>query len=212
MKTVYCISGLGADEKAFSKLRLHNVIIKHLPWLLPEKNESISGYAKRMAKGITEKNPVLIGLSFGGMMSIEIAKIIPVEKIFLISSIKSKDELPLWMKLCSTFKLNKIFPLKSFRLLEPIQNKMLGTVTEEEKEVARNYRKKVPLAYTNWAVNEIFNWQNNWVPYNIFHLHGTADNMFPLKKVNATHIIEKGGHFMIMNKAKEISNIINPLL
>ena len=35
----------------------------------------------------TSRNPILIGLSFGGMMCIEIAKLIPVEKVILISSI-----------------------------------------------------------------------------------------------------------------------------
>ncbi len=209
MKTVYCISGLGADEKAFGKLTINDASIKHLPWLPPNKNEKIEAYAARMANGISDANPVLIGLSFGGIMSIEIAKIIPVQKIILISSIKTSAELPVWMKLCARLKLNKIFPLKSFRAIEPIQNKMLGITSSEEKKMVRNYRKNVSLAYTNWAVNAIFQWKNNVVHSNIIHIHGTADKMFPVKKVKASHIVNGGTHFMIMSRAKEISAIIN---
>ncbi len=33
-----------------------------------------------MSEGIKEKNPILMGLLFGGMMIIEISKFLPVEK------------------------------------------------------------------------------------------------------------------------------------
>jgi pimeloyl-ACP methyl ester carboxylesterase len=98
MKTIYCISGLGADERAFSKLKIKDFKLKVINWLMPEPNETIEHYATRMRATITEENPVLMGLSFGGMICTEIAKQIPVEKIIIISSIKSSKELPLWMK------------------------------------------------------------------------------------------------------------------
>jgi len=73
---------LGADEKAFSHLKIDGFNLVFIPWLMPDKNEPISKYAKRMAISITDKEPVLIGLSFGGIMCIEIARMIPVKKIF----------------------------------------------------------------------------------------------------------------------------------
>ena len=87
MKTIYCISGLGADERAFSKLKVDGYALKVINWLIPEPNETIEHYASRMRAGITEENPVLMGLSFGGMMCTEIAKQIPVSKIIIISNI-----------------------------------------------------------------------------------------------------------------------------
>ncbi len=77
----------------------------------PLKNESIEQYAKRMSEKIHHENPVLIGLSFGGMMCIEIAKIINTDKIIIISSVKSFHEMPWWMRLAGKLKLYKIFPL-----------------------------------------------------------------------------------------------------
>jgi len=55
-----------------------------------------------MREKITEPDPVLIGLSFGGIMCTEIAKQIPVEKIIIISSIKHSGELPFWMKVTAS--------------------------------------------------------------------------------------------------------------
>jgi len=212
MKTIYCISGLGADERAFSKLKINNVVLKVIPWLMPEPDETIEDYATRMRAGITEENPILMGLSFGGMICTEIAKQIPVSKIIIISSIKSSKELPRWMKTVAILKLNKIVPLKSTRLTQPIQNKMLGIQSEEEKTLVASLRREVDLPYTNWAVHQAINWKNDWRHPNIFHIHGDNDFMFPIKNIKADYTIKNAGHFMIMNRAAEVSVCINTIL
>lgn len=212
MKTIYCISGLGADERAFSKLRIDGYRLEVIPWLLPEKKESIQQYAARMRSAIREPHPILMGLSFGGMVCTEIAKQIPVKKLILISSIKSSRELPAWMKAVALLRLHRIMPLKSTKLTEPIQNRMLGAYSPEERLIANEYRKKVNIDYTNWAVNEALNWKNDWRHPDTVHIHGDSDRMFPIKYIRPTFTIRQGGHFMIMNKAAEVSRCINEIL
>jgi len=212
MKTIYCISGLGADERAFSKLKINSYALKVIPWLMPEQDETIEQYATRMRATITEENPLLMGLSFGGMICTEIAKQISVDKIIIVSSIKSSKELPFWMKAAARLKLNKIVPLRSTKLTQPIQNRMLGVQTAEEKTLVAGFRRAVDLPYTNWAVNQALNWKNDWQHPHIYHIHGDKDNMFPIKNIKADHVIKKGGHFMIMNRAAEVSACINSIL
>ena len=179
---------------------------------MPEPAETIQQYTERMRAGIAEDNPILMGLSFGGMICTEIAKQIPVSKIIIISSIKSSKELPWWMKTVATLKLNKIVRLKSTRLTQPIQNKMLGIQSEEEKTLVASLRRKVDLPYTNWALNQAINWKNDWQHPNIYHIHGDNDRMFPIKNIKADYTIKNGGHFMIMNLATEVSTCINAIL
>lgn len=213
MKTIYCISGLGATAKAFSKLDIGGYRLQVIEWLQPLQDETIEAYAARMALLIKEERPVLMGLSFGGMMSIEIAKLVPVEKVILISSIKSKHELPWWMKAVATLKLHKLAPLKTnSRLTRPVQNFFLGTVTAEDREVAVQFRRNADIKYVKWAIDKVLNWQNTWQPPGLIHIHGSADKMFPHKKLQATHMIEKGGHFMIMNKAAAVSRAVRESL
>jgi pimeloyl-ACP methyl ester carboxylesterase len=212
MKKIYCISGLGADERAFGRLQIKDHLIVPLPWLMPEANETIGHYAARMSAGIKEESPLLMGLSFGGMMSIEIAKIVNAEKVILISSIKSSGELPAWLRRSGQLRLNRIFPMRSFKIMEPIQNIFLGAEGKDEKEMARSYRKNAPQQYTDWAINEVLHWQNTWQPSSLFHIHGDNDKMFPIKYVSPTHVVKGGGHFMIMNKAAEISTAINEVI
>lgn len=212
MKTIYCISGLGADERAFSKLKIKDYKLQVIKWLMPDANETIQQYATRMSAGIKEENPLLMGLSFGGMLCTEIAKQIPVAKIILISSIKSSKELPFWMRAVATLKLNKIVPLKSTRLTQPIQNRMLGVQSEDEKILVASLRREADLPYTNWAVHQAINWKNDWQHPHIFHIHGDKDNMFPIKNIKADYTIKNAGHFMIMNRATEVSDCINEVL
>jgi len=212
MKTIYCISGLGADERAFSRLEIDGYKITCLPWLTPLPKETIVNYAKRMSEDIKEKNPVLMGLSFGGMMCIEIAKHLPVEKVILISSIKSVNELPAWMKAAGMLKLNRIFPMRTSKFTEAIQNRNLGISSPEEIELVRFYRLNTPQQYLEWAINEVLNWRNNWYPPQVYHVHGDADRLFPIRKVSPTHIIKGGGHFMIMNRAAEVNKALREIL
>ena len=212
MKTIYCISGLGADERAFSRLKVEGYTVTCLPWLTPLPKESIAAYATRMSEGIREEKPILMGLSFGGMMTIEIAKQITVEKIILVSSIKCVDELPAWMKAVGMLRLNRIFPMRSNKFTEAIQNRNLGITSPEEKEMVRSYRLNAPQKYIDWAINEVLNWRNNWFPTEIYHVHGDADRLFPIRKVSPTHVIKGGGHFMIMNKAAEVSAALSQIL
>jgi len=213
MKTIYCISGLGADERAFSRLQIDpGYRLQVIPWILPLKNETIHDYAKRMSAAITEKDPILIGLSFGGIMCTEIARIIPVEKIIIVSSIKTSGELPGWMKAAAWLKLHKIVPLRSTKLTAPIQNHMLGVTDEEDKRIAEHYRKHADINYVKWAVDQVMNWKNDRVHPAIYHIHGDNDKLFPIGKTKPDYTVKDAGHFMIMNKAREVSELINRIL
>jgi pimeloyl-ACP methyl ester carboxylesterase len=212
MKHIYCISGFGADERVFSKLDFGEHPIHFISWLTPIKKESIEEYAKRMSEKIQHENPVLIGLSFGGIMSIEIAKIIKTHRVILISSVKSFHEIPLWMRLAGKSKLNKIFPLQSFRILEPVENYNLGIENNDELKLVREYRRNIGQQYTDWAIHQILHWKNEWQPQNLVHIHGGRDHIFPVKNSKADYIIPDGGHFMIMNRAEKVNAIIKELL
>lgn len=211
MKHIYCISGFGADERVFSKLNFYNTDVTFLQWMDPLKNETIEQYAKRMSEKIYHPDPVLIGLSFGGMMCIEVAKIINTDKIIIISSIKTCHEMPWWMRLSGLLKLYKIFPLKSYKLFEPIQNYTLGINNREELMLVREYRRNISQLYTNWAVSKILHWKNEWLPKHIIHIHGSKDHIFPIKKVKADYVLNSG-HFMIMDNAAELNEIFRTIL
>jgi pimeloyl-ACP methyl ester carboxylesterase len=208
-RVIYCISGLGADEKIFANLRLKGYELKHIAWLRPHKKETIEEYALRMAAPIKEKHAVVLGVSFGGMIGIEIARQMPLQKLILVSSIKSTAELPRWMRVAGKLKLNRVLPSRPFNFTEKIDNRRLGVSNDEEMQMVRAYRQSVDSVYVEWAINQILNWKNQWVPGNIVHIHGDSDKIFPVRKITSAHIIKGATHFMIYNRADEVSDYIS---
>jgi esterase/lipase len=212
MKKIYCISGLGADERVFDKLKIPGVDLQYVKWLMPEKKETIESYSSRMSLQIEDENPLLMGVSFGGIMAIEIAKQKKTQKIILISSVKSQKELPKWMRICGNLNLNLLMPARSPKWFAPIADKYLGAANADEKLLAKNFRKTISPVYLHWAVDKVIKWKNTIHPSTIFHIHGTHDKTFPIKNIHPTHVIKNGGHFMVMNMADEISAIIETII
>jgi pimeloyl-ACP methyl ester carboxylesterase len=210
-RQVYCISGLGADERIFSKLDVPGTCFRHLHWLQPEKDEDIGHYASRMISRVPVPDPVLLGVSFGGMMAVEMAKHAPGATVILVSSVKSRQELPPWMRFFSKLNLGNSLPDKPWRLPR-LENHFLGVETAEELALANEFRMHVDPVYLNWALAQVMNWPNDWQPSSLYHIHGSKDRMFPIKYLQPTHTIPGGGHFMIMNRAAEINGILTKIL
>ena len=202
---------MGADEKAFDHIHVEGYELVYLPWLTPQPGETIQAYAARMCLPIKEEKPVLIGLSFGGMISIEIAKLIPVHKIILISSIQSKWQMPRWMRVAGKLKIDRLIFLRPYKLLEPIQNRRMGVTTLAEKEMVNNYRKNTSQVYIDWAINEILNWNNEWQPARLYHIHGDEDKIFPIQKLSPTHIVKGAGHMMVFNRAAAVNECLKAI-
>ena len=76
---LYCMPGLGANSKIFEHISLpkEKFELHFLEWKTPISfDESLEEYALRITDDIIHKNPVLLGVSFGGILVQEIAKVI----------------------------------------------------------------------------------------------------------------------------------------
>ncbi|MCO6496734.1 MAG: alpha/beta hydrolase [Chitinophagaceae bacterium] len=213
MQSIYCISGMGADERIFEHLKFPSGYSVHfIPWLTPEKEETIQRYATRMAEKITDDDPVLIGVSFGGMMSIEISKLRKVKKVVLLSSIKNKSEKPLFYRAAGAMKLNKIIKIKPYRFLEPLENYNLGITNKEQRDLANSFRRNWNRQYIDWAIDRVVNWQNEFTPPELVHIHGTNDHIFPRRYIGEAKWIEGAGHMMVMSHAADVSRLLQGAL
>ena len=217
MKThIYFVPGLAANTNIFKYINLpeDKFVLHYLEWIIPTSiDESISDYAKRMCRTITEKNVVLVGVSFGGIVAQEMSKHVHPKKIFLISSVKSKDELPSRMSLTRITKFYKLFPASYIGRIEKTLIKIFG---KKAKKMAQRYNDflsvRNPL-YLKWAIKNVVLWSQKEVIPNITHIHGDADGIFPIKYINDCIVIERTGHVMMtLKKAKTISTIINDSL
>jgi hypothetical protein len=208
--TLYFISGQAADEKLFENLKLPTRLnVKHVHWIEPLKHESLLDYCKRLSQQIDTSNDfVLIGVSLGGIVSVELNKIIHPKQTIIISSIATKHELRPLLKFVRFFRIHKIVPAGFYKWYSPILDWYFGTKNKREKALLRSYSRSTTKNYMKWAVNEILNWRNEQRPPNLFHIHGTKDRIFPYKRTHADVLVKDGTHLMVYNRADEISKIL----
>jgi pimeloyl-ACP methyl ester carboxylesterase len=208
-RNIYIISGLAADEKIFRKIRFENANTCFIQWIEPFEDENLHRYANRMRSVIMHENPVLVGLSFGGIVAIEIAKQIPVEKVILISSVKYRHEIPLHLRIIGKLRLHRLFSISRLRKFKRPLHWFFGVTSKEEKELLAYYNKNASDRYMNWSVDKILNWKNKAVPCPVYHIHGTHDRLFRFRKIKADAVINKGGHLIIYNRAAEVQEELN---
>jgi pimeloyl-ACP methyl ester carboxylesterase len=212
---IYFMPGLAAGPEIFENLEFcaKKYTLHYLHWIQPlHVNESISNYAFRMSATIKEKKPVLIGVSFGGVLTQELAQFVKAKKVIIISSIKHHEELPLKYQIAKHSKIYKIFPLKIIENFETYSKYFLGSSLSKKAQLYQKYLSVRNKEYLTWSISAMLNWEQKKPIENIVHIHGTEDPIFPIKNIQNSLEIKGGTHIMILTKAKKISKIIDSIL
>ena len=215
MQKIYAFSGLGADKRAFSKLDFSGFEVVYIDWIEPRTSEGFESYVYRLAEHyqVPKQGAYVIGVSFGGICIAELAKFYDFKKIVLISSAKTKSELPKLYKLSKLIPFHKWIPEKQGNRVTFIHYWLFGAQTMEEKEILAEIIQDTDVHFLKWAMDKIVHWENTTGPKNCLHIHGNADRIIPIRNVDYSIKIERGGHLMVWNKAAEISfHILNYFL
>ncbi|MGZ8510023.1 MAG: alpha/beta hydrolase [Chitinophagaceae bacterium] len=210
MQKVYFISGLGADKRAFTFLDLSFCEPIFVDWISPLKKEPLKNYALRLRQQINDEHPVVVGVSFGGMLATEMAKADEQMKAIIIASNKSADEFPAYLRFAKYFPVYKWLPEKILKV--PNLTWILGAKGDEQKKLLRDILADADPAFLKWAIGAIVNWTGKTIPPNVKHIHGTADKLLPCRYVNADFKIPGGTHLMSINKPEEVSGLLKLLI
>src|SRR5947209_5866260 len=82
-------SGLAADRRLL-RPQLRALPAEVPAWLDPIQNEPVVDYARRMAVAVRSRPPlVLAGVSFGAMIALEAARVMPASAVVMISGGRS---------------------------------------------------------------------------------------------------------------------------
>ncbi len=201
---VYMMPGLAASSAIFERIVLSEADfeIHLLEWEIPLEKESLLDYAKRIAEKIIHPNPVLIGVSFGGILVQEMARFIKVRKVIIISSVKSNLEFPRRFKLGKTTKAYKLIPMSLILNLENLAKFSFGDTINKRIKLYEKFLSVRDISYLEWAVEQVILWDRTVVDENVIHIHGDADDVFPIKYIKNCIVVKGGTHIMILNKYK----------
>lgn len=212
---IYFMPGLAASSKIFEYINLppESFSCHYFEWCIPESNdETLEVYAKKYAAQIRHDQVVLIGVSFGGFLVQEISRLIRVKQVIIISSVKGVHEMPRRLRLLKFTRAYKIFPT---RRLARIDDFTKYDFHPQLKKKAALYNKYLGIRnenYLNWAIHCALHWDNREDQSKVIHIHGTNDEIFPIKYIGNCIPVEGGTHAMIVIKAKMIGEILENLL
>jgi hypothetical protein len=199
---VYFMPGLAASPTIFEMIDLSKDTfeVHLLHWFLPEKNEKLSNYAKRMAENVKHENAVLVGVSFGGVLVQEMKPFLKTRKIIIISSVRSNSELPRRMKIAKTTKAYKLIPTGLLQDVELLTRYAFGDLLKKKLKLYEKYLHMRNKDYLDWAIEQMICWERTKIDTEIVHIHGDADEVFPAKNIKGFINIKGGTHAMILSK------------
>ncbi|MDD2675714.1 alpha/beta hydrolase [Flavobacterium petrolei] len=201
---VYLMPGLASSAAIFERIVLpeDTFEIHLLEWEIPLDHESLTDYAKRISAKVIHKNPVLIGVSFGGILVQEMAKYVEARKVIIISSVRCNSEFPRRLKIAKTTKAYKLIPMSLFANIESLAKFSFGEKVNQRLKLYEKFLSVRDIRYLNWAVEQVILWDRTVSDENVIHIHGDADDVFPIKYIKNCITVKGGTHIMILNKYK----------
>jgi len=211
---IFFLSGLGADKRAFASLDLSTEKdIVYVDWMIPYKKESIQNYANRLIQEYQiSKQDILVGLSFGGLMAVEILHLLNNDKVVLISSASCKKELHPFVRITGVLGLNYLLPKSKLNQPNKFIYKGFNVKSETEKELLTQIIKDSNNDFVYWALHKMGQWNRKERHPSIIKIHGDNDLMIPINNKPNDLTINDGGHFMVVDRAPEVSEILNTLI
>lgn len=214
MSKCFFIPGLGANEIAFSKIGDLGVDKVMVSWIENQPDETLDHYVRRLIheNRITSED-ILIGLSFGGIIIQKMAEILNVPFIILVSSFVSKKQLQPIFTFGLRWKLFKLMPKAKVPLLSKWVANYLNSNSEDSEPAIKEMLDDTDMDLMHWSIYKIFELKRPLSPnikkYNIL---GNDDKIVNLWNNENTFIIKGGSHFMVYEKANQVTDIILSIL
>jgi pimeloyl-ACP methyl ester carboxylesterase len=212
---VYFLPGLAANASIFKNIKLDTDRFEmyFLEWMIPFEEESISDYALRFCSKVNHPNAVLVGVSFGGIIAQEMNLVHNFRKIVIISSVKTRQELPLHLQLAGKTKVYKLMPTSFFaQNIDLLSKYAFGKPIVKRLDLYKQYLSITDKRYLDWAIKQVVSWDQEQSDSNLVHIHGDKDLIFPIENINDSIVVKGGTHIMILNKYKWLNENLPKLI
>jgi hypothetical protein len=199
---IYFIPGLAAGKEIFSNISLptEQYEVHIIKWMIPEKKEKLSAYSQRMASEVTEPNSVLIGVSFGGLVAQEMSLFLDLKKLIIISSVKTRNELPKGMQFMRNSNVYKLIPYGRILSVKDLTKYGYGIKSKTKLSQYQKYLTVRNKQYLDWATRQMLGWEREEEIEGVIHIHGDKDTVFPIKNIKNCIVLHNGTHIMVINK------------
>jgi pimeloyl-ACP methyl ester carboxylesterase len=212
---IYLIPGQGSDARVFSYLTLDDSFeIRYIKYAIPHDTLSMREYAQVLSEQInTSERFILIGVSLGGMLAVEMADFMEPEKVIIISSAKHRHELPWRYTFQRKVPVYRLLPDRLAKIGAQMLQPIVEPDRKNEKEVCKQMLADKEPAFLGRTIEMIINWDRHEAPdADIIHIHGDNDHTIPIRNVQYDYVVKNGSHMMILTQGGELSEIIKAFI
>ena len=205
------LPGLGADSRMFHPQRAALPVVETPDWIAHVPGESLRSYARRFAQTIEIKQPaILCGVSMGGMIALEMSRLVPTRHIILIASCRRIDAANGLLRLAG--RCARFVPLPLIRhggVFAPLFLGRGGALSRGDRDLLVSMARGLPADFIRWAGSAVVEWEGCPDPgAPVTHIHGDRDWVIPLRRVQADCVIAGGMHVLNLSHPAEVNRFI----
>lgn len=207
--------GLGADRRLFKYQTdsIPNLIVPN--FIDPKPNESLKDYSQRYVKNLPiSSNDIIGGMSFGGMLAMEIAKIRDCKAVILICANRRSTEISNQFRL--QVNLLKTLPESMVRLglktmgISTLKNR--EGLEKSDIETLEAMVEDLDFPFFKWSSMACSDWDYDFNPDDfsmpVYQIHGEKDSIINLPSKEESEFIAGAGHLLNFTHAKELNKWI----
>ena len=104
------------------------------------------------------------------------------------------------MKLAKSTKAYKLLPTHLLQDMQFLSKFSFGTVLKQKLKLYEKYLSMREKSYLDWAIEQMILWDRTQADNKVVHIHGDADEIFPIKNISNCIVVKGGTHIMILTK------------
>jgi hypothetical protein len=199
-KRLILFSGLGLDARYVTPPFALPFELYVPPWIDPLPNESLESYAQRIIPTlkIDESQEYYIGgVSFGGMVALEVSRHLNPRAVFLISSCPSYRQVSWLVRFPGKVIAPRVTAnfVKHFLWLAPLAIRLTGPLHRDQRNLLIDIWNNANLEVMRWGAMIMTQWEfTHTLKVPIHEMHARYDLFIPLSGVNPDAIVENGWH------------------
>ena len=208
---VVLLPGLGTDERLFVRQieQFPDLIVPS--WVAHRPDDTLAEYAARLAAPLASLTPFWVGgSSFGGMLALEIAKLLSTRGVILIGSARSRTAIAPSLRFAgSGIRHFPVFAFAAARRIAPAIARVFFPGNPDARTIASASSPTVPSDFVKWGLGAILDWPgvpDPGVP--VHHIHGDADRVIALRRFQPDRIVHGAGHLLALTHGHAVNDYI----
>ncbi len=209
---LWFLPGLAANHKLFAPQLAELPEAQVLEWIPPEAEESLAAYAQRWSQHLDlGPKDILVGMSFGGQVALELAKHLPLKACLLISANRRSQEIR------SQFRLQaKVLPRISDSMLRQTFLKVgipllkrWESLTDQQVQWLEEMVEEMDTSFFRWATQAAAEWDYEFQASDfqmpLYQIHGEKDTIIRIQNQDEVELLAGASHLLTFTHSKEIN-------